>query len=76
MEMYVFLELKTELTAANHLKPLSDDRGLEAWSVLRRELMGRDGPRQEAEFNAIADLPKLKLAEMNHFDKSTCPLGV
>ena len=50
------------------MKPLTDDRGLEAWRVLRRELMGRDGPRQEAEFNAIADLPKLKLADMVNFD--------
>ena len=68
MEMYVFLKLKTESTAGNHLKPISDDRGLEAWRVLRRELMGRDGPRQEEEFNAVADLPKLKPADMSNFD--------
>ena len=68
MEMYVFLKLKTELTAANHLKPISADRGLEAWRKLRRELLGKDGPRQEEEFNAVADLPKLKLADMSNFD--------
>ena len=68
MEMFVFLKLKTELTAGNYLKPISADRGLEAWRVLRRELLGRDGPRQEEEFNAIADLPKLKVSDMTHFE--------
>ena len=64
IQMYVFLRCKTKLAAANHMKPLSSDRGLEAWRVLRKELMGMDGPRQEEEFNAIADLPKLKLSDM------------
>ena len=68
MEMYVFLKLKTELTAANRLKPISADRGLEAWRKLRRELLGKDGARQEEEFNAVADLPKLKLADMVNVD--------
>ena len=66
--MFVYLKCKTKLTAANHLKPLNSDQGLEAWRVLRKELLGIDGPRQEEEFNAIADLPKLKLAEMSRFD--------
>ena len=30
--------------------------------------MGRDEPGQEEELNAIADLPKLKLAELNNVD--------
>ena len=68
LEMYVLLKMKTQLTAANHLKPISSERGLEAWRVLRRELMGREGPRQEEEFNAIAELPKLKSSDMAKFD--------
>ena len=68
MEIYVFLKLKTELAAANHLKPIAADRGLEAWRKLRRELLGKDGARQEEEFNAVADLPKLKLTDMSNFD--------
>ena len=50
------------------MKPISPERGLEAWRILKKELMGRDGPRQEEEFNAIADLPKLKPADMQRFD--------
>ena len=68
LEMYVLLKMKTQLTAGNHLKHISSERGLEAWRVLRRELMGREGPRQEEEFNAIAELPKLKSADMAKFD--------
>ena len=68
IQRFVYLRCKTKLTAANHLKPLNSDQGLEAWRVLRKELLGIDGPRQEEEFNAIADLPKLKLAEMSRFD--------
>ena len=68
LELYVLLKVKTQLTAGNHLKPISSERGLEAWRVLRRELMGREGPRQEEEFNAIAELPKLKSADMAKFD--------
>ena len=64
----MFLKLKTKLTAANQLKPISGDRGFEAWRILRRELMGRDGPRQEAELNASANLPELKLEEITNFD--------
>ena len=30
--------------------------------------MGLDGPRQEEEFNAIADLPRLKLSDMAKFE--------
>ena len=59
LQFYVFLKCKTKLTAANNLKTLSSERGLEGWRVLRKELMGVDGPRQEVEFNAIADLPVL-----------------
>ena len=68
LEMSVLLKCKTELAAGNHLKPISSERGLEAWRILKKELMGRDGPRQEEEFNAIADLPKLKPADMQRFD--------
>ena len=68
MELFVMLKCKTELAAGNHLKPISSERGLEAWRILKKELMGRDGPRQEEEFNAIADLPKLKPADMQRFD--------
>ena len=68
IQMYVFLKCKTKGMAANHLRPLRADQGLEAWRVLRKELLGIDGPRQEDEFNAIADLPKLKLAEISKFD--------
>ena len=68
LQMYVFLKCKTKASAANHLKTLSTERGLEGWRILRRELMGVDGPRQEEEFNAIADLPKLKLADMSKFE--------
>ena len=67
MELYVLLKCKTELAAGNHLKPISPERGLEAWRILKKEFMGRDGPRQEEEFNAIADLPKLKPADMQRF---------
>ena len=47
---------------------LSSERGLEGWKVLRRELMGLDGLRQEKESNAIADLPRLKLSDMAKFE--------
>ena len=67
-EMYVLLKCKTELTAGNHLKPISSEKGLEAWRILKKDMMGRDGPRQEEKFNAIADLPKLKPADMSRFD--------
>ena len=35
---------------------------------IKKELMGRDGPQQEEEFNEIADLPKLKPADMPRFE--------
>ena len=60
LELFVLLKCKTELAAGNHLKPISSERGLEAWRILKKELMGRDGPRQEEEFNAIDDLPSSK----------------
>ena len=50
------------------MKPISSEKGLEAWRILKKELMGRDGPRQEEELNAIADLPKLKASDMQRFD--------
>ena len=56
------------MTAGNQLKPISSERGLEAWRILKKELMGRDGPRQEEELNSIADLPKLKAADVQRFD--------
>ena len=68
LQMYVFLKCKTKATASNHLKTLSSERGLEGWRILRKELMGVDGPRQEEEFNAIADLPSLKPADMAKFE--------
>ena len=40
LQMYVFLKCKTKATAANHLKTLSSERGLEGWRILRKELMG------------------------------------
>ena len=36
--------------------------------ILKKEIMARDGPRQEQEFKAIADLPKLKPADVQIFD--------
>ena len=56
------------MSAANHLKTLTSERGLEGWRILHKELMGVDGPRQEEEFNAIADLPVLKAADMAKFE--------
>ena len=37
---------------------------------MRKELMGLDGPRQEEEFNAIADLPRLIRSDMAKFENS------
>ena len=68
LQLFVFLKCKTKASAANHLNTLSSERGLEGWRVLRKELMGLDGPRQEEEFNAIADLPRLKLSDMAKFE--------
>ena len=59
--------MQGETLAVNHLKPISKERGLEAWRVLRQELMGVDGPRQEEECNGIAELPSLKIKEMPKF---------
>ena len=67
IQMSVFLKCKTRPTAAKHSKPHSLSQGLEAWENVRKELLGIDGPRQEEEFNAIADLPKLELAEISRF---------
>ena len=35
---------------------------------MRKERMGLDGPRQEEELNAIADLQRLKLSDMSKFE--------
>ena len=59
LQMYVFLECKTKMTATNYLNTLSSERGLEGWRILRKDLMRVDGPRQEEEFNAIAGPPTI-----------------
>ena len=66
LQMSGFLKRKTKSSAAKHLKTISSERGLEGWRVLRKELMGLDGPRQE--LNAIAHLPRLKLSDMSKFE--------
>lgn len=68
MPLYVFLTCKTKPRAANHIKRINEERRLEAWRVLRRELMGMDGPRQDEEMNAIADLSDLKASDMSKFE--------
>ena len=44
LQLYVLLKCKTKLSAANHLKTLSSEKGLEGWRMLPKGLMGVDGP--------------------------------
>ena len=57
LEMYVLLNCKTELTAGNHLKPISSERGLEAWRILKKEMMGRDGPGKRRNLMRLPTCP-------------------
>ena len=40
LQMYVFLQCKTKMKAANLPKTRSYEKGLEGWRILRKELMG------------------------------------
>lgn len=63
MQMYVVLRCKTRL-ARNFSAQIKD----EAWRVARKLLFGIDGPRQEEEVHAIADLLKFGLAALSRLD--------